>query len=173
MRLTAIATCLALAPLVGCATTRTVTIMPKPEDARIKIDRMDRGRGQVTETFTFDSPSEVHLIEVERTGYKMASVQLTRDDPRKIIEVQLAPQTRDIHFAVEPVPAVIKINDKPVTAGPVAVHTERQLPFTVDAGNNWTNYTVTAEREGFRPAVVNVTWPDNTASYTLRLEPMR
>jgi hypothetical protein len=113
------------------------------------------------------------VIEARRTGYKDAVVQLTRDDPRKIVEINLQPQTRDIHFAVEPVPAVIKINGQAVTDGPVSVHTQRQLPFTVDARNHWTSYTVTAERENFRPAQVNVTWTDNTASYTLRLEPMR
>src|SRR5688572_30376177 len=120
---------LALVP--GCTTTRTVTVIPKPEDAMIKINRVDRGRGQVTETLRFDSPSDVHVIEARRTGYKDASVQITRDDPRKIIELNLAPQTRDIHFAVEPVPAVIKINGKAVTDRPVAVWTEQDLPFTV------------------------------------------
>jgi hypothetical protein len=115
----------------------------------------------------------VHVIEASRVGYKTSVVQLTRDDPKRLIEITLKPQTRDIHLAVEPVPAVIKINDRSVTDGPVSVHTEKALPFTVDERNHWTNYTVTAEREGFRPAQVNVTWTDNTASYTLRLEPMR
>ena len=158
---------------VGCSTARTVTIIPKPEDATIKIDRVERGRGQVTETFAFRSPSEVHVVEASRVGYKTSVVQLTRDDPRRLIEITLKPQTRDIHLAVEPVPAVIKINDKPVTPEPVSVYTAVALPFTVDERNHWTNYTVTAEREGFRPAQVNVTWTDNTPSYTLRLEPLR
>ncbi len=162
-----------LALAAGCTTARTVTIIPKPEDATIKINRVEHGRGQVTETFRFDSPSDVYVIEASRVGYKTAVAQVTRDDSRKLIELTLQPQTRDIHFRVEPVPAVIKINDQTVTDGPVSVHTQRQLPFTVDARNHWTSYTVTAERENFRPAQVNVTWTDNTATYTLRLEPLR
>jgi hypothetical protein len=164
---------LALTLSIGCNRARTVTIIPKPGDATIKIDRVERGRGQVTETFLFRSPSEVHVVEASRVGYKTSVVQLTRDDPTRLIEINLKPQTRDIHLAVEPVPAVIKINDREVTNGPVSVHTEKALPFTVDERNHWTSYSVTAEREGFRPAQVNVTWTDNTASYTLRLEPMR
>jgi hypothetical protein len=167
-----ILTLLLLVPVVGCTTTRTVTIVAKPEDAMIKIDGVDYGRGPVTESFVFKDPSKVYQIEANRTGYKMRSDQITRDDDRKIIELELPVQSREIYFVVEPVDAIIKINGKQVTPRPVKTHSQT-LQFTVDNRNNWTNYTVTAERENFQPATVNVSWPDNTQYYTLRLEPMR
>ena len=155
---------------IGCQTLRTVTIVTEPEDAMIKINGVDYGRGPVTHQFRFEDEDDVHRITASRIGFKEQTEQLRRDDTRKIVEIQLRPQTRRIDFAVRPVPGVIKINGRQVTPQPVDVHSE-VLEFTVDQHRNWTNYTVTAEREGYRPAQTNVTWSDPTNEYTLNLRP--
>jgi hypothetical protein len=161
--------------LTGCATTRTVTISTKPEDAVVKVNGVvvrEQGSTPVSHQLVFGSAAEPYRITASRTGYKESTVQLTREDRQTSVLIELQPLTRQIHFDVRPAPAILRINGQQVTPEPVSV-LSRVLEFTVDAKNNWTSYTVTAERPGFQPARVNVTWLDSSPYYTLTLEPMR
>jgi hypothetical protein len=155
----------------GCAAPRTVTILTKPPDAMIKIDGVDQGQAPVTRPIAFTNPNQVHLITASRRGYKESTVQLTSGDTRSEILIELKPLTRVVYFHVEPVPGIIKINGETVSDGPVVIFS-RELTFTTDERNNWTSYTVTAERDKMRPASVTVSWPDNSPNYTLTLGSM-
>lgn len=155
----------------GCAAPRSVTISTKPPDAIIKIDGVEQGRAPVSRELAFDDPAKVHVVTASRRGYKDGSVQLTREDTRKQILIELKPLTRVIHFSVEPVPGILRINGEQVSPDSVAVYS-KELPFVADERNNWTSYVVTAERTGFQTARTIVSWPDNSPNYTLKLEPL-
>ncbi|WP_428940780.1 hypothetical protein [Fontivita pretiosa] len=164
-------TCIvALALLVGgCATTRVVTISTKPADATISIDGVTRGRGPVTETFTFSSAEQTHRVVASRMGYKDTPVTLNRDYNRPDLLIELKPLTRVIHITVAPVPAIISVDGKPITSEPVTA-ISKELEFTVDSKNQWITHTITAERPNYDPAVQTVSWTDRDPSYTLLLQ---
>lgn len=161
-----------LALLTGCQTTRVVNISTQPPDAMIKINGVDQGRAPLDAQVVFKDANDVHVVTASRRGYKDASVQLTRDDKRENVAIELSPLTRVVYLTVEPVNAIIKIDGEAVSRDRVSVWS-RELPFTVDERNNWTSYTVTAERPGYQTASTTVSWPDRSQYYTLRLEPLR
>lgn len=158
--------------LVGCATTRTVTLSARPADAVFKIDGVDRGRGPITETFTFTSPTDVKRVQASRLGYKDQTVTLTRDFDRDSLVIDLRPQTKRITVNVTPVDGTVYISGKPIATDPVS-STSAEVEFAVDARNNWIPQTLRAERQGFVAAETQVNFADRESTYTLRLEPMR
>lgn len=163
---------LPLALLVGCATNRTITITTKPPDAMISIDGEEKGRGEVTNQFTFTSADDTHRVIATRPGYRDSPVLLTRDYDKDTLHIDMRPMSKKVTFIVTPVPAVVFVNGQPLSNEPVG-QISKELEFTLDARNNWTSYHVTAERPGFEPAEQNVTWTDNQTDYTLQLDPMR
>jgi hypothetical protein len=50
---------------------------------------------------------------------------------------------------------------------------KQEMEFTKDARENWTKYTITAQRTGFQPAQIVITWTDANPNYTLNMQPMR
>jgi Tol biopolymer transport system component len=157
---------------VGCATTRNITISTRPPDAAIKVDGADRGKGKVTEEMTWQSDKDVHTVSVSRLGYKEQSIPLKRDFQGDTLNVDLKPLTRRITVTVSPVPANLSIDGQPVGGEPLDTLT-RELEFTVDARNNWTTHTVTAERKGFERAARTIAWQDKEPNYAIRLEPQK
>jgi len=156
----------------GCAVSKEITVSTKPADALIKIDGVDRGRGPITETFTFNNETDVRRVQASRLGYKEQTVNLTRDFDKTSLLVELKPQTKRVTINVLPVPGTILVDGR--LMGPERVSTNStELEFTVDARNNWNTHTLTAERPGFAPAHSTVTWAATETVYNLRLEPMR
>lgn len=171
MRTTPALALLTLLSLVcGCTTTRTFTIFTRPDDATIKIDGVDVGPSPVRRTLTFSNSDDVHVVIASRRGYRESSYQLTMDEKNSDILIELKPLTATIHFTIEPVSAILKIDGDPVNAEPVKVYS-KELEFTLDERNRWTTHTITAERPGFIPAEVTVSWPDKKQFYTLNLQP--
>lgn len=158
--------------LVGCATTRTVTITARPPDAVLKIDGIDRGRGPITQAFTFTGETDVHRVQASRLGYKDQTVTLTREYDRDSLLIELRPQTKRVTFTVTPVPGVVSVDGKPVSPDPVLT-TSAELEFAVDARNNWIGHTARVDRQGFVPSETLVNFTDRESNYTLRLEAMR
>lgn len=156
----------------GCAQTKQFTISAKPADADISIDGVSRGRGPITEQFTFDASHSSHRVVVSRLGY-LEEVLAVAPDTKPKLDVNLRPRFRDIFFSVQPVPALISVNGKPLNNGEPVQSFSTRLDFTVDARNEWTQYTVRAERPNFQPAQIIVSWPDRDPNYVLNLEPMR
>ncbi|HEV2296150.1 MAG TPA: PEGA domain-containing protein [Tepidisphaeraceae bacterium] len=157
--------------LVGCSTTRTFTISTRPADATVSIDNVERGKGTVTVPLVFKDKNDTHTVLVSRLGYKDQEIPLTRDFDRDQIEVELRPRTRRVTFTVSPVPAMLKIDGKPLTTEPVS-SISRELEFTVDAQDRWIPHKVTAERANYQPDDVVVSWLDNKTTYPLKLEPL-
>lgn len=163
--------CLCLfALLAGCATTRTLTIQTHP-DADISVDGLAAGHGTITHQFTWKNGKDIHQVTAARLGYKDASTDVSRDFPGDTVQLTLPEQSRLITLAVEPAPAQLSIDGKPISDGPVDRIT-RELPFTVDADGHWTTHTVTAQRPGFQTASATLHWSDSSPLYTLTLEPM-
>lgn len=159
---------LSLLLMTGCATERTFTISTIPPDATIRIDGIDRGKGPIEESFTFKNAQDEHRITVLRPGYKDATLAIRRDEPEKSIVIPMKPETKQVRFSIGPVPAVLRIDGMPVTSEPVSNWSDT-LEFTKDARENWREYKVTAEREGFAPAEATVRFPDRESTYTLTL----
>ena len=168
--------CIGLAILLaivagGCAQSKTFTISAKPADAEFNIDGVPRGRGPISETFTFDASRMSHRVTATRLGYLEFTKVLTPDTKSDVV-FELKPRTRLVTFNVQPAPAIIYIDGKPITSGPVQ-NFSTTLEFTVDSKNRWTRYAVRAERPNFQPAERVISWPDTDPNYVLNLEPMR
>lgn len=157
-----------LLTVVGCTTSKVVTITTMPPDATIKVDGQYRGMGKHTETFVFNKPEDIHMVTVSRLGYEEKPVSVTRAFDKDHIQVELEPLTRRVNFVISPLPAHLYIDGKRVTTEPTTT-VSTELEFTVDAGNNWINHEVVAERPGFKPDKVTVAWMDQDPNYALNL----
>ncbi|MBC8105946.1 MAG: PEGA domain-containing protein [Anaerolineae bacterium] len=155
----------------GCGYSKAFTIRANPPDAQITVDGVPRGRGPITEQFTFDASRSSHRVTATRLGYTEFTKVITPES-RKDVVFELKPLTRLVNFTVQPAPAIISIDGKPVAPGPVQNYS-KTLEFTVDEKNYWTKYTVRAERPNFQPAEIVISWPDPGQNYVLNLEPMR
>src|SRR5215471_12739941 len=96
----------------GCATKRVVTIHAMPSDAQIWVDGVRRPQlGQVSEEFVYNSDAETHRITASRKGYIDKFETLTRGDTRTDVLMQLKVETFPINIIVEPVAAIVKVDD--------------------------------------------------------------
>jgi hypothetical protein len=156
---------------VGCTTTRQITISTKPADAAIKVDGNDRGRGKVVETMVFKDKHDTRVVTASRLGFKEQSIPVKADWKGDNVDIELKPLTRKVTISVAPVGGKITIDGEVVA--PEADSITRELPFTVDARNNWTTHTVVVERPGFERLERVISWQDKEPTYTLRLEPQK
>lgn len=163
---------LILIAATGCTVSKTVTVSAKPADAIIKIDGVERGRGPLTEVFTFQNETDTRRVQVSRLGFKDQTVTVPRDFDKDTLVVELKPQSKRVTFNVTPVPATILVDGRSITSERVS-STSAELEFTVDNRNIWNTHTVVAERPGFAPAQAVVTWQAPETAINLRLEPMR
>jgi hypothetical protein len=159
--------------LFGCGHTKVVTISARPPDASIKIDGRERGRGPIVQRFAFPTGREVYRVTASRTGRVERTELITRDYSRRDLVLNLDPRKHRVNVTVQPAPAVLKLDGKPLTSEPVSVFT-KELEFTTDPRTNqWTRYTLTAERENYQTATIELYWPELKPTYTLTLEPLR
>jgi Tol biopolymer transport system component len=161
-----------VALLVGCTTTRILTVTTKPPDASIRIDGVERGKGTVTDQLVFGPNAETHTVTVSRMGYKEQTIPLKKDFKPDTQNVELKYLTKRVTLNVQPVPAAISVDGRAVTTEPQDT-TSVELEFTVDARSNWTTHTVTADREGYERAQQVVSWQDQQQAYTLQLQPRK
>jgi hypothetical protein len=158
--------------LSACATRRIITINPEPPDSVLKIDGMDNDPGPVTRKFVFRGSQAEHTATASRLGYQDQTVTLEPKGP-DTVDITLQPMVRTLTFIVSPTAAIVSVNGKPLSDGPVSRIT-KELPFTVDEQNRWTQYVVTAARVGFAPARVVVSETNPTSDeVALQLQPMR
>jgi TolB protein len=163
---------LLLSGLVGCSTTRQITVSTHPPDALIRIDGADSGKGQVTQNIVFKGDKDTHTVTVSRLGYQEQSVPLQKSFAGDVLNVALKPLTRKVTINVTPVPAMISIDGQPATSAP-SDSVSQTLEFTVDAQNKWTTHTAVAKHPGFSPAMQVITWQDTDPNYTLHQEPQK
>ncbi|HEX4125623.1 MAG TPA: hypothetical protein VHY37_12920 [Tepidisphaeraceae bacterium] len=161
--------CLALF-LTGCAVQRQVTLSTTPPDANLIVDGENRGRGPIVENFKFDSADDVHSVTAQRVGYADQTVRVGVDYQQPDLMISLKPRTRTLTFFADPMPAVISVDGKPLSADPVKQITVN-LPFTVDAQNQWITHRVTADRPGWAEAAQVVHWTDPNPNYVMQLGP--
>jgi hypothetical protein len=155
----------------GCARSRTILITTQPPDAAISVGGVERGR--LVQSFQFSSPGQSHRVVASRPGYKDEEAFVTLDLPAEPrLAIKLRPLTRRVTLNVSPVPAVVSVDGKPLSADPVSQATP-ELEFTLDGKNNWTTHTVTAERRGWQPATQRVTFSDKPPPVELKLEPLK
>src|SRR4051794_20937002 len=158
---------------LGCATKRTITIIPQPPDAAISIDDKAVGTGQLTKTIEFKNATETHRVSASRRGYQEAAIDLTSTYDSNELVLNLKPFTRVVNILVRPAPAIVKVNGEPVVDKPISAISKR-LQFTVDDNDNWTKSLLSAERPGFTPAQTTVSWTDaHEPVYTLTMQPIK
>lgn len=158
--------------LVGCATTRRITVSSKPADAVIKVDGVEVGKAPILQEFVFQDDKTVHRVSASKLGFKEQVFNLTRDYDKDTLVIDLKPQTKRINISVSPVPAIVSINGKPASTDAQSA-VSQELEFTVDPTGKWTTYTISAERAGFLPAQATVKFEDRDPMYVLQLEPMK
>lgn len=158
---------------VGCSRSRVVTISTIPPDATLRINDRAPVKGPVTETFTFGGDRERHLVQAQRDGYRTQVATITRDSPSgDSLVLEMKPIPRQVTFSVQPMPAVVKIDGKPVSSAPVGEITV-PVEFRVDAAGRWSTHKVTVEHERFKPLERVVRYEDTQTVYKLDLEAMR
>lgn len=157
---------------VGCVQSRMVTITAKPADAVIKIDGRNVGRSPIAHKFVFATGTEIHYVGATRLGYEDRYETVTLNSAKSVLNLDLKPRSKEVFFRVEPGPAILSIDGKPVSAQPVSAWSTT-LNLSVDAKNEWIKHTVTAERPNYEPATATVSWPDRDQTYVLNLQPKR
>lgn len=163
---------LLLLMVTGCAVNKTVTITTKPADASVKVNGLERGRGTVVERFTFERPGDVFYVTASRKGFQDRTVSVTRESADSSLFIELRPHVRRISITTSPVPAIISIDGKPLTAEPVSA-ISADVEFTVNEKDEWITHTITAERKGFIKAEQIVQWTDPQPLYNMKLDAMR
>ncbi len=162
---------LGLLVLVGCATSRTVTISTVPPDATLRIDDRERGRGPLTETFTFPGDTQAHRVVARREGYKDQAQTITRSTGESMV-IELKPQARRVTFSLRPMPAIVRLDGKPLSATPER-EVAADVEFRIDAAGKWGTRKVTVEREGFKPFEQTLNYEDRESLYVIDLQAMR
>ncbi len=161
-----------VALLAGCAQTRRLTIVTRPQGAMVKLDGADLGPAPVAAELTFDRRVESHTITATKPGHREQSVQVTAEFNRDTLAIDLKPESRRFSFTVTPLPATISIDGKVVTPEPAPFYTA-ELEFTLDPKGDWTTHTITAQRPGYAPFERVVTFQDPDTNITLALDSQR
>src|SRR5688572_12893061 len=158
---------------VGCgAQSKTFTFTATPPDAEFNIDGVPSGRGPITREFAFDAARPSHRVVASRLGYKELMKVIT-PDTKPQVAFNLEQRHRDVFITVQPAPAIVTIDGKPVNNGQPVQSFSTKLDFTVNARNEWCIYVQRAERVIFLRAEKVIAWPDTEPYYVLKLEPMR
>jgi Tol biopolymer transport system component len=156
--------------LCACSTTREITISARPPDAMISVDNgAQSGMGQITATVVFKNADDVHMVAATRRGYQDKTISLHRDDKANNVEIDLDPFHKHLTFTTVPIPADVYVNGTPITTGPSS-QAATTLNFTLDDKDQWTKYEVVAQRQGWDPAKIDVTWTDPSSDYVLQLQ---
>src|SRR3954468_9945963 len=87
----------------GCAKSRVVTISAIPSDSTILIDDRIRGRGPITETFTFSGDKDRYRVGAQRQGYKERYKTIAKDDKEDQLVLDLKPVPKTLTFTIKPV----------------------------------------------------------------------
>lgn len=157
--------------VTGCSTTRDITFTAVPKDADLTIDGVRVGKGPVTQEITFKNAEDEHTFSASRKGYKDQTIKVLRDHEKNAYEIVLKPQTKRISVGIRPVPAIIKVDGKPVSNN-YEPRLDHDLEFRVDANDEWVPLTIRAERPNFTPAEIKVNFEDPRSTYLLTMGPM-
>lgn len=156
----------------GCARdsgqTRSFVISAWPSDATIHIDGVERGRGPLTEGFFFVDKESTHQVMASRFGYRDEVVTIGQDYAEGNVHLILRPRTRRVTFVVEPTPAIVSVDGKPLSSEPVG-HITTDLEFRLDPQDRWVPHTVSAERAGYARVDQKVSWEDQKQDYVLSM----
>lgn len=170
LRFTLLAVAL-LAAGTGCASRRTIVITATPRDATLSLDGLPRGHGTLREKLSF-SGGQTYTLKVSRFGFTDQIIVLDGELERDDVHIDLKPRSRRLRFAITPLPAIVKVDGNPIDPNPVA-QGSIELPFAIDAKNNWVPHVASAERPGYRRAERLLRFTDPEAIYNIVLEPER
>lgn len=158
--------------VVGCQTTRLVTITSDPAGATIRIDGVERGTAPLTdEKLTWKDADDVRQIVASKRGFKERTLVLRRDDERTMIELKLMPESKRVTINVAPVPAIVSLDGRPLSPEPVSTIAS-DIEFFLDARGNFRDRTITADRPGYERVEMSVGFNDGKSVYQLTLAPM-
>lgn len=152
---------------LGCAGSRVITISAIPPDAVIRVNNKDRGRGPVTEMFSFSGDGTAHTVSARRAGYTENEVTITPESAAALV-IRLKPLTRRLAIRVQPADAVLKLDGKVLSPNPAGEITA-DLEFPLDSGGAWTSHELTAEHPNFQTIEQTVTYDDRETEYVLDL----
>src|SRR5437762_2116790 len=151
--------------LVGCSTTRQITISTRPPDANIKVDDVDRGRGQVTEKLVFNDKDSKHTVTVSRLGFKEQTATLKRDYSGDTLQIDLRPLTRRI--TTNPPGAQVYLDGEALGTSPVSV-TARPFPVDVQT-DEVVPQKLRVVKPGYDPVETTIGWEEGKTEYRIDL----
>jgi dipeptidyl aminopeptidase/acylaminoacyl peptidase len=157
----------------GCAKSRVVTISAIPSDSTILVDDKVRGRGPITETFTFSGDKDRYRIRARREGYREQFKTVAKDDTAESVVLDLKPIPKVLTFVVKPVAATIKLDGVPLSPTRVREIQNHEVSFKVDAFGKWDTHTITVEHENFDTIEQTLHYDDPDATYVLDLQAKR
>lgn len=147
----------------GCTQSRTFTIYAIPDDAKLIIDGVEQHTGgPITRRFTFTGPNDVHHVRAVRPGYVSKTQDLWPDTPLDAVVITLEPAGKRIVFTVGPEAAIVSVNNQPLSPKPVS-----QIEYTLASNDPDAEFIVTAERDGYEPAVRTLRGSDGPGYYPL------
>jgi WD40-like Beta Propeller Repeat len=160
--------------VVGCATTKDITITSNPPGAVLEVDNQSIGKAPQAYKFVWENDNDIHYVNATLDGYRVEPVQMRKDYDKDTLNIQLKPVQKRLTIDVEPVPGLVKLNGKLLSPKPVSQITTDDLDFNrnVQTGE-WAKYTITAERRGFQTATTEAVAGDKDGSliYQLILKP--
>jgi TolB protein len=156
----------------GCAKSRVVTISAIPSDSTILIDDHVRGRGPITETFTFSGDKDRYRVRAQRQGYKEQFKTVAKDGKDDQLVLDLHPIPKPLTFTIKPVAAIIKLDGVPLSTTRVR-EIQKDVDFRVDANGKWNTHTVTVEHESFKPFEQTIHYDDPDPNYVFDLAAKR
>jgi TolB protein len=156
----------------GCARSRVVTVSAIPSDSTILIDGKARGRGPITETFTFSGDKDRYRVTARREGYREQFKTIAKDDTAESVVLDLKPVPKSLTFVIKPVAATIKLDGQPLSPTRVR-EIQKDVDFRVDATGKWNTHTITVEHESFDPIEQTLHYEDPDQPYVLDLQAKR
>ena len=157
----------------GCtAVERDISVRTSPTTAMVQIDNVDKGPSPLVVHLSFDTNKTSYILTARRPGYKAAQMLLGRESPQDLL-VELERESKRVTVRVTPAAQITIEGPDQVRQSPGMVASfSPTLPFTIDDRGQWTTYTITAKREGWKPATAAVNWTDADVPYQIKLEPL-
>jgi hypothetical protein len=156
--------------------TRAVVIRVSPLPARITVDGRPVAdapaqQASLTLPFTVDASNRwtEHRVQASRPGYEPAEQVIKWNDPSSDYTLALDAMKKDLSITTTPSGAQVSIAGKALGASPIT-YTDYPFPTDPQTGQ-WLPQRVRANKPGYEPAEITISWDNGRRDYHLDLAP--
>ena len=169
----------------------TLKLEPKRKPLRITTDQdgaeflldnklIGTGKSVIVDPpgYPFPADDEGNLptyeLEVRKRGFVTAKASIRGDDSQTVYHVSLLARSKPVRVITEPPDAVVRVDgaDMEPKRGPGGAWVIEGLRFPIDQSGESEVYTITAEKPGWKKAMIRVGWDGRRVEYPVRLEPV-